>query len=270
VFTIVVPIKRVASLDDAFELNELEVRVDPSFLEYELNEWDLCSVEAAVQIKEAVVDAEVVVVTVGDEACEEALRACLAMGADRAIRVWDQHAFCDPEPLTVANALAAAIRRSDASLVLCGVQSSDAGSGATGIALAGILDLPHTAVVRALDLRVSERELFVDRELEGGVVEEVRLPVPALVTVQTGTNEPRYATLRAIKQASAKPLELLRLEDVGLSAEDLEAARGSRTVSLSLPPKEGNGPQLLEGDATAIATRIAAILQDALNAGASA
>src|ERR1700743_2446311 len=131
---IVVPVKQVAALDDEFELLDDGSGVDPDFLEFDLNEWDAFSLEAALQLRDAAGEGEVVAVTVGDEESEEALLSCLAKGADRAGRVADEGVATD-DPLPVARVLSAAVGRESPDLVLCGVQSSDAVNGATGIAL---------------------------------------------------------------------------------------------------------------------------------------
>ena len=136
------------------------------------------------------------------------MRACLAKGADRALRVWDD-ALEGADPLAVARVLAAVVERESPDLVLCGVQSSDAVKGATGVALAAHLGLPRVAVVKALDYDAGSGSATVERELEGGLIELLRVRLPALLTIQTGINEPRYANLRAIKQAKEKPLEVL-------------------------------------------------------------
>ena len=258
-FKVVVPIKQVEALDDEFELEPGSANVDPDFVDRDLNDWDTFSVEAAVAIKEALGDAEVVVVTVGDEESEEALVDCLARGADRAIRIDSEDG--SPDPLEVASVLAAATEPEQPDLVLCGVQSSDAASSATGIALAAYLDLPHAAVVRGIELRAEEGQIRVERELEGGLLQELSLPLPCLLTVQTGANEPRYASLRAIKQASDKPLNAVGLADIGLEPAALAERRGAGVAELSTPPK-GQGAQLLEGGADQIADEIIAILRD--------
>jgi electron transfer flavoprotein beta subunit len=230
-------------------------------LEHELNEWDAFSLEAAQQLVEDG-EGEVVVATVGDEETEEGLMACLAKGADRAVRVWDP-ALAGADALTVASVLAALAKREQPDLILTGVQSSDAANAATGVALAGLLDLPRVAVVGGIG-RDGER-LIVRRELEGGASEVLRLPLPALLTVQTGINEPRYATLRAIKQARSKPLEALGLGDLGLDTERVLAAAGSRTVSLGVPER-GDGASMLDGSPSAIAERIAELVREGVRA----
>jgi electron transfer flavoprotein beta subunit len=255
---IVVPVKQVAVLDEEFEM--VEGRVDPDAIEWELNEWDDFSVEAALQLREAEGDGEVVVVSVGDEESEEGLRACLAKGAERAQRVWDD-GLESADPLAVARVLAAAVERESPDLVLCGVQSSDGVHGATGVALAAHLGLPRVAVVKALDYDAGSRSATVERELEGGLVELLRVELPALLTIQTGINEPRYANLRAIKQAKEKPLEVLGPRDLELDDAALAAAGGSRTRSMA-PPETGGGAEMLSGSASDVAGRIADIVKE--------
>jgi electron transfer flavoprotein beta subunit len=260
---IVVPVKQVAALDEEFELLDDGSGVDPDAIEWELNEWDDFSVEAALQLREAEGEGEVVVVSLGDEEAEEGLRACLAKGADRAQRVWDD-GLEGADPLAVARVLAAAVERESPDLVLCGVQSSDGVHGATGVALAAHLGLPRVAVVKALDYDAGSRSATVERELEGGLVELLRLELPALLTIQTGINEPRYANLRAIKQAKEKPLEVLGLSDLGLEEGAVAAAAGSRVRSMA-PPEAGGGAEMLNGSASAVAERIAAIVKERLS-----
>jgi electron transfer flavoprotein beta subunit len=254
---IVVPVKQVAVVDEDFELVDGGSAVDPDFLEWSLNEWDEFSVEAALQMGD-----EVIVVTVGEEEATEGLLACLAKGADRALRIWDP-ALEGADALAVARVLAAAVGRESPDLVLCGVQSSDAVNSATGIGLAAHLDLPHLAVARAIS--ADGDSLTVERELEGGLIEVVRVGLPALLTVQTGINEPRYANLRAIKQAREKPLEVLDLAGLGLSESDVDAARGSRLRKLAVP-EAGEGAEMLQGSAAEVATRIREIVAERLSA----
>ncbi|HLY51072.1 MAG TPA: electron transfer flavoprotein subunit beta/FixA family protein [Solirubrobacteraceae bacterium] len=255
---VVVPVKQVALLDDEFELLDDGSGVDPDSLEWDLNEWDSFSLEAAVQIKEAAGEGEVLAVTVGDEEAEEGLLSALAKGADRGIRVWDED-LADAGPLAVARVLAAAIEPESPDLVLCGVQSSDAVNSATGIALAGYLDLAHVAVVKSIEL--NSGSATVERELEGGLVEILRIGLPALLTIQTGINEPRYATLRAIKQARDKPLAVMTLSDLGLGADAVEAADGSHRRRLAHPEK-GEGAEMLNGSTAEVAARIAEIVRE--------
>jgi electron transfer flavoprotein beta subunit len=256
---VLVAVKQVASLNEDFELSDPQaVRADA--LELRLNEWDAFALEAAVQLVEASSAGEVIAVTVAGEQAEEALLRCLAAGADRAARVWDP-ALESADPLAVAAVLAAFAARERPDLVLCGAQSSDAANAATGVALAGLLDLARVAVVTAI-ARDGQR-LTVQRELEGGRSEVLRLSLPALLTVQTGINAPRQPTLRQRKQAREKPLAALTLADVDLTYEDVLRARGAHTARLVPPPSDG-GAELLEGEPAEVASRIADIIRTAL------
>jgi electron transfer flavoprotein beta subunit len=261
---IVVAVKQAATLDEEPELTPDGRGVVLDDAELELNEWDDVALEAALLLTEEG-GGEVIAVTVGGEDADEALLACLAKGAARALRIDDEALGGDGDALAVAHLLAAAVRREDPALVLCGVQTSDGGSGATGSAVAGLLGLPHAAVVRALEPH--EGGLAVERELEGGLVERLALTLPALLTIQTGACEPRYATFRAIKQAREKPLEVLAPEDLGTSAAEALAAAGARVVALA-PPERGEGAEMLGDDPDEAAERIAAILAERLGRAA--
>jgi electron transfer flavoprotein beta subunit len=256
---VLVAVKYAARLEGEPRFDGAAVAADA--LEHELNEWDAFSLEAAQQLVEEG-EGEVVVATVGDEEAEEGLMACLAKGADRAVRVWDP-ALAGADALAIATVLAALAKREQPDLILTGVQSSDAANAATGVALAGLLDLPRVAVVGGIE-RDGEH-LLVRRELEGGASEMLRLALPALLTVQTGINEPRYATLRAIKQARSKPLEALELGELGLDGEAALAAAGSRTVGLGVPER-GDGASMLDGSPGAIAERIAELVREGVRA----
>jgi electron transfer flavoprotein beta subunit len=257
----VVPVKQVASLDEEFEIVG-GVAVDPDGLEWALNEWDEFSLEAALDLRDADGGGEVVVVSVGDEEADQGLHTCLAKGADRAVRLWDEE-LAGADALAVARVLAALVEREQPDLVLCGAQSSDAVNAATGVALAANLGLPWVAVVTAIE--VGDGVATVARELEGGVVEHLRLALPAVLTVQTGINEPRYANLRAIKQAREKPFERLDLAAVGLTTADVAAAAGSRVRRLAAPALTGNA-EMLNGSPESVAERIAEILEERLQA----
>jgi electron transfer flavoprotein beta subunit len=256
---VLVAVKQVASLREGFELSRLE---DPGAdaLDLQLNEWDGYALEAAVQLVEASAEGEVVVVTVAGERADETLLRCLAAGADRGARVWDP-ALEGADSLAVAAVLAAFAGAERPDLILCGAQSSDAANAATGVALAGLLDLAHVAVVTAIAHH--DERLTVHRELEAGMSEVLRLAPPALLTVQTGINAPRQPTLRQRKQAREKPLAALTLADVDLSAEEVLRARGARTLRLVQRPRDG-GAELLEGEPVAVASRIGEIIRTAL------
>ena len=135
---LLVAVKPVAVLDDEFELKAGAAAVDPDDLDWELNEWDAFSLQAAFELRDDAGGGQVIAVSVGDEGAKDALLTCLAKGADRALQIWNED-LEGADALAVARVLAAAIERENPDLVLCGVQSSDAVNGATGIAISGSL-----------------------------------------------------------------------------------------------------------------------------------
>jgi electron transfer flavoprotein beta subunit len=141
------------------------------------------------------------------------------------------------------------------------VQSSDHAHGATGIALAGLLDWPHAAVVAGLDYDAGSDHAVVRRELEGGLSQEVQLACPAVLTIQLGINKPRYASLRGMKQAAAKPIELLGPEDLGLGAGEVGAAGSlARVRRMYIPEKQR--ARMLAGSLPEQARQLAAIIRE--------
>ncbi len=263
---ILVPVKQVARLREDFVADTARagngaVELAADALEWAPNEWDAFSLEAALALSEDG-NGETVVVTVGDERAEQSLRAGLAMGADRTVRVWDD-ALEGADALAIARVLAAVAGAEQPDLILCGAQSSDAASAATGVALAGLLEIAHVAVVEQIE-RDGER-LAVQRQLEGGTVELLSVGLPALLTVQSAINAPRRPNLRAIKQARAATVTVLGLADTGLDAGAVAAAAGSRTVGLTARPR-GGGAALIDGPPAQIATRIAEIVGEAMRA----
>jgi electron transfer flavoprotein beta subunit len=245
---VLVCVKQVAVLGDEVEFTDDERDVDPDYLDFALNEWDSYATEEALRIVEAAGSGEVVVVSVGDEDAEDCMRRCLAMGADRGIRVEAPRSL---DPIQVARALAEVVQSESPDLVFAGVQSSDSVQAATGSALAGLLDMPSVAVVTKIDL--GDAKATVNRELEGGLVDVVEVDTPAVITIQTGINEPRYATLRAIKQAEEKEIDVRQAGELG--------EPGSQVRKMFVPPK-GEGAEMLDGGAADVAQRIKEIVQE--------
>jgi electron transfer flavoprotein beta subunit len=245
---LVVCVKQVAQLGDEVEFTDDERDVDPDYLDYALNEWDTYATEEALRLRDAGGEGEVVVVSVGNEDVEEAMRRCLAMGADRGVRVDADERL---DPIQLARALAEVVRAESPDLVFCGVQSADSVQAATGTALAELLELPRVAVVTKIEL--GEGKATVHRELEGGLVDVVEVETPALLTIQTGINEPRYATLRAIKQAEEKEIAVREPGDAGEPAY--------RVRRMFVPPK-GEGAEMLDGSPATVAERIKTIVEE--------
>ncbi|WP_178918275.1 electron transfer flavoprotein subunit beta/FixA family protein [Natronomonas gomsonensis] len=256
---ILVTVKEVAEVDDEFQISGLDI--DEGSLEYDLNEWDDYAVEEAVQISEENDDVEVVTVTIGPERAEETVRMALAKGADRALRVWDDSLenaqFLDVE--SKADILAAVVEEEDPDFVLTGVQAGDDANGATGVALADRIGFEWAAVVNALDLDIEGGVASVHRELEGGIEELTDVELPSVLTIQTGINEPRYASLRGIRQAQRKPLDVHTLDDLGLDDSVVESP--VERTSMYEPESEGDAT-LWEGSAEETAGELATFLRD--------
>ncbi|MFB6102476.1 MAG: electron transfer flavoprotein subunit beta/FixA family protein [Haloplanus sp.] len=258
---VLVTVKEVAEVADDFEIEGLTI--PEKYLEYDLNEWDDYAVEAAVRIAEERDGVEVVAVTIGPERSEETIRMALAKGVDRAIRVWDdtlaEAGLLDPT--ATARILAAVAEREEPDLVLSGVQAADDGFGATGVALAEHLDFGWAAVVNNLVVDGDVvGEASVRRELEGGVEELTTVDLPAVLTIQTGINDPRYASLRGIRQAQRKELDVRTLADLDL---DPSVADADLTLATMAKPESESEATLFEGDPSETAADLETVLRDA-------
>lgn len=258
---ILVAVKQVAALDEDFEIRADGKDVDEDFFLYDLNEWDDFSLEEAMKIKEASdTEVEVVVVSVGPDRVDESLRKCLAKGADRAIRVWDD-AIEGSDAIAVGRILAAVAKKEAPDMVFAGVQSSDQAHSSTGISTAAYLDWPHAAVVADLQYKPGSKTAVIRRELEGGMLQEVEINCPAVLTIQLGINKPRYASLRGIKQAAAKPIEEVSLADIGLAAADVGSDSSMSRVRRMYVPAKGRA-QMIEGTIAEQAARIIEIIKE--------
>ena len=259
---ILVTVKEVGQLGDEVVIDDGDVA--ESALEYDLNEWDEYALESAVQLSESLDDVEVVTATIGPERSEETIRMALAKGADRAVRIWDDAIANDDgdgllDTRTRVELLSAIVDRENPDLVLTGVQSADATFGSTGVALAEEIDDAWAAVVNDLEVDAEAGTASVHRELEGGIEELTDVQLPAVLTIQTGINEPRYASLRGIRQAQSKPLDVLDLAELGISPD---AIAGSLETTAMYEPESSSVAELWEGDAEATAGQLAAFLRD--------
>jgi len=249
---IMVTIKHAAKLGDEYEFTADGRDIVGDYLDHDLNEWDDAALEQALLLTEALGGGEVVAVTVGPEEAEKSLRKVLAKGADRAVRVWDDR-LGGADPVTIARALAGIARIETPDLILSGTQSADHAHGSTGTALARILGLPHGSVIAAVEWD-GKGEMTVTRELEGGTRHVLSMPAPAVLAIQTGTNVPRYATMRMIKQARGKPLEVVD------GAALVDGGGGCRVRRMYTPVQEK--AKMLEGTAEEVAAQIAAIIRE--------
>ncbi len=199
---IVVAIKQVPLRDSPLRPDSSGRWIDESDLSFEINEPDAYALEEALQLKEKH-GGEVVVLCAGPERAAQTIREALAKGADRAIHIAaDDLGALDT--LGVAKLLSTAVAPEKPDLILTGLQSDDLGSGQTGVVMAELLGIPHSTIIMQVEAR--ERTIRIKRELENGWFQHIEMPLPAVLTMQSGSNKLRYATLMGIKKAKSKEI----------------------------------------------------------------
>ena len=199
---IAVCIKQVVTREWQLRVNEQKTWIRDQDASFELNEPDAYALEEALRLKEKH-GGEVLVCCAGPVRAGQVIREALARGADRALHV-ESDALATADAVTVAEALATAIREENVDLVLTGLQSDDQGFGQVGVVLAEKLGMPHATII--MEVQATESSLRVKRELEGGWFQWMTLPLPALLTIQSGINQLRYATLKGIMAAKKKEI----------------------------------------------------------------
>ena len=234
---IVVAIKQVAVRDSQLRIAASGQWIDEADLAYEINEPDAYALEAGLQLKEAH-GGEVVALSAGPPRVAQTIREALAKGADRAIHIEEDLSSADP--LATCRLLAAALKAETPDLVLTGLQSDDLGYGQTGPILAELLGVPHATII--MHVAKSDSGIRVKRELEDGWFQFVDMPMPALLSIQSGFSKLRYATLMGIKKAKSK--EIRRV-----TAADLGAAAAAPTIAFDRVylPERTKRTQLFEG-----------------------
>jgi electron transfer flavoprotein beta subunit len=181
------------------------------------------------------------------------------MGADDAFRLNDQ-AFAGGDGLATARVLTEAIRQKPFDLILTGTQAEDDGYGQVGVAMAEMLGIPHVSIVNRIE--VQEKRIKAHRELEGGLEEVVEVDLPALLTIQTGINEPRYVSIMGIRKVAKKEIKALGASDLNLKPEDVGLAGSDIQLEKVFLPPVGEGAQMLEGKPEEIAQKVFDILRD--------
>ncbi len=245
---IAVCVKQVPTREWQPRVNEAGTWIREQDASFELNEPDAYALEEGLRLREAH-GGEVVVCAAGPARVQQVLREALARGADRAIHVEDA-ALASADGLATARALAQAMSGESFDLVLTGLQSDDQGHGVTGVALAEYLGMPHSTII--MDVAVQEGGLRVKRELEGGWFQWVTMPLPALLTIQSGINQLRYATLKGIMAAKKK--EIRRVAPSAL-VPAIEIA------SLAVPARNKQ-TQMIAGSPSEAATELVRRLRD--------
>lgn len=224
-------------------------------LTFSTNEADNYALEEALLLKEKF-GGTVTLLTVGPKSSEEVLRMGLAKGADRAIRLWDER-FTNSDYFTIAKVLATACQTLNYQLILTGCMATDDGYAAVGPTLAAILDLPQATYVNKVEIQDGKAK--IQRELEGGWLEVKEISLPAVLTIQTGINTPRYPSILGIKRASSKEIPVLDCAALKLNESDFSP----KTVleKLSIPMVESKAV-FLQGAPDEISTQLTKILKE--------
>lgn len=233
---IAVCIKQVVTREWQLRINDQKTWIRDQDASFELNEPDAYALEEALRLKEKH-GGEVIVVSAGPARAAQVIREALARGADRALHV-ESEALATADPDGIAEALAAAIQQEGVDLVLTGLQSDDQGFGQTGVVLAEKLAMPHATIIMEVQAAGDGKSLRVKRELEGGWFQWVTLPLPALLTIQSGINQLRYATLKGIMAAKKK--EIRKVPAPAL-------APATQRIAALYFPEKGKKTQMLPG-----------------------
>jgi len=256
---IIVCVKRVPETTDVdIVIDRSGKDIDKAGLVFDLNEWDSYAIEEALRLKEKL-GGRVTVVSMGGEESNESLRKCLAMGAEDAIRLSDP-AFDGSDGYATARILAEAIRKRPYDLILSGTQAEDDGYGQVGVAIAEILGIPHAALVNKIE--ILDKKMKVHRELEAGLEEILELDLPAVLTIQTGINEPRYVSIMGIRKVAKKEITVLGASELALKAEEVGLQGSDLRTEKIFFPAVGKGAELLEGNPEEIASKLFDILKD--------
>lgn len=244
---IAVCVKQVPDSETRITLKEPAAELDESGFTRVLNPYDQFAVEEAVRIKERTEGCEVTAITIGPDRVKESIKKdCLAVGCDKAIII-DDPALADLDEAGTAKVLAAALKRDEYDLILCGLKAIDGDGGQVGILVAEELEIGHVSVVTHLEL--GDGDLTATRDIEGGQ-EIVGASLPALITCQKGLNEPRLPSLPNIMKAGAKPMETLTCADLGI-----EPPAAMVTYKTYSPPPPRAECKLVEADDPAAAAK---------------
>ena len=255
---IIVCVKHVPETTDA------ELKIDPSGksietagLVFDINEWDDYALEEAVRIKEKE-GGKVTAITIGPKDSESTLRKCLARGADAAIRLTDPR-FEGSDAYAIAKILHSIIKTLHYDLIFTGMQAADDGNAVVGPVLAEMLGIPHVTLVKKIELSTGTAK--VNRELEGGLEEQIEVKLPSLFSIQTGINEPRYVSIMGIRKAMQKEIKVVSLVDTGLTENDVGLAGSWINIESVYMPQVEKQAVFLKGTDDEIATKIAEILK---------
>jgi electron transfer flavoprotein beta subunit len=227
---VLVAVKRVVDANVQVRVKTDSSGVELANVKMALNPFCEIAIEEAIRLKESGVASEVVVISAGDNDCQEQLRAALALGADRAIQIATN---AELQPLTIAKLLKSVVEKEQAGLVILGKQSIDSDNNQTGQMLAALAGMPQGTF--ASEVKIEGDEILVTREVDGGL-QQVALKLPAVITTDLRLNEPRYASLPSIMKAKRKPLDSVTPDELGV-----DVAPRLTTLEVNSPPARSVG-----------------------------
>src|SRR5487761_224273 len=243
---IIVAIKQVPVRDSQLRVEADGRWIQDADLSFEINEPDAYALEEALQLKEKH-GGEVVALCLGPARAAQTIREALAKGADRAIHIEEEN-LNTLDTLGVAQLLAGAVKAENPDLILTGLQSDDLGYGQTGVVMAELLGMPHSTII--MQVEVQDGKIRVKRELEDGWFQNIEIPLPAVLTIQSGINKLRYATLMGIKKAKLKEVKRVTAGEM-----NLEPAAVAVIEKIYLPHKSKQ-TQMFDGDAPTAAAKL--------------
>jgi electron transfer flavoprotein beta subunit len=244
---IIVAIKQVPVRDSQLRVEANGRWIQEADLSFEINEPDAYALEEALQLKEKH-GGEVIALCAGPARAAQTIREALAKGADRAIHIDSEENLNTLDTLGVAKLLAGAVKAENPDLILTGLQSDDLGYGQTGVVLAELMGIPSSTII--MQVEVDGKNIRVKRELEDGWFQHITMPLPAILTIQSGINKLRYATLMGIKKAKSKEIKRVTLAELGA------AATATATVEKIYVPHKSKQTQIFEGDAKTAAAQL--------------
>ncbi len=243
---IIVCIKQVPVRDAQLRVAADGRWIEQGDLSFEINEPDAYALEEALQLKEKN-GGEVVALCAGPARASQTIREALAKGADRAIHIEEEN-LSNWDTLSLARLLAKAAEPERADLLLTGLQSDDLGYGQTGVVMAEALGIPHSTIIMAVE--VHGGGVRVKRELENGWFQNIDMPLPAALTIQSGINKLRYATLMGIKKAKSKEVKRLTAAELGVTSQPVA------TIERVYAPQKSKQTQILDGTANEAAAKL--------------
>lgn len=255
---ILVCLKQVPNQDARLDINADATWIKEEGIKFEINEYDTYALEEALQMKDAAGEGEVVVVSIGPDRVTQSLRTALGMGADRAVHVKDA-AIDGSDALGKAKVLAAVAKEESPDVVLMGLMADDDNEAAVGPMMGELMGIPHTTAV--VNVEKQGEGLRCERELEGGAHEVCDLPTPCLITVQTGINQVRYASLKGIMAAKKKKIDVKTAEELGLAGQVGADAAKARVEKLYTPPK-AEGAEMIEGSTDEVVQKLVAKIKE--------